>query len=102
VTTAKRSRELPDVATLGEQGFKGFEISGWYGLVAPAGTPSSIIEKINADVVKVLSSGEVPQILRSRGYDPTPSTPEQFGRFMRSEITRWAKAVKEYGISAAE
>jgi tripartite-type tricarboxylate transporter receptor subunit TctC len=102
VTTGKRSRELPDVPTLSEQGFKGFEISGWYGLAAPAGTPPAIIRRINADVVKVLSSGETPQLLRSRGYDPTPSSPEEFGRFMRAEIARWTKAVKEYGITSAE
>ena len=102
VTTGKRSRELPEVPTLGEQGFKGFEISGWYGLVAPAGTPASIIKRVNADIVKVLSSGEVPQTLRTRGYDPKPSTPEEFGAFLRTEIARWSKAVKEYGIKAAD
>ncbi len=102
VTTGKRSRELPDVPTLGEQGFKGFEISGWYGLVAPAGTPTAIVRRINADLVKVLSSGETPQLLRIRGYDPTPSSPEEFGRFMRSEIARWTKAVKEYNITSSE
>ena len=102
VTTGKRSRELPDVPTLGEQGFKGFEISGWYGLVAPAGTPAAIVRRINADVVKVLSSGETPQLLRTRGYDPTPSAPDDFGRFMRSEIARWTKAVKEYNITSSE
>jgi tripartite-type tricarboxylate transporter receptor subunit TctC len=102
VTTAKRSRELPDVPTLSEQGFKGFEISGWYGLVAPAGTPAAIVKRLNADVVKVLSSGEVPQLLRTRGYDPTPSSPEAFGRFLRAEVARWSKAVKEYAIKAAD
>ena len=102
VTTGKRSRELPDVPTLSEQGFKGFEISGWYGLVAPAGTPAAIIKRVNADVTKVLTSGEAPQVLRKAGYDPTPTSPEAFGRFMRAEIVRWSKAVKEYGIKAAD
>lgn len=102
VTTGKRSRELPDVPTLSEQGFKGFEISGWYGLVAPAGTPAAIIKRLNADVVKVLSTGESPQLLRTRGYDPTPTTPEEFGKFMRAEIARWTKAVKDYGITDSE
>jgi tripartite-type tricarboxylate transporter receptor subunit TctC len=102
VTTGKRSRELPDVPTLSEQGFKGFEISGWYGMVAPAGTPAPIIKRLNADLVKVLSSGDAPQILRKAGYDPTPTSPEEFGRFMRSEIARWTKAVKDYGITSTE
>ena len=102
VTTGKRSRELPDVPTLSELGFKGFEISGWYGTVAPVGTPASIIKRLNADLVKVLSSGETPQLLRTRGYDPTPTSPQDFGRFMRAEIARWTKAVKEYGITDSD
>lgn len=102
VTTGKRSRELPDVPTLGEQGFKGFEISGWYGLVAPAGTPASIIKRLNADIVKVLTTGDTPQLLRTRGFDPTPTTPDEFGKFLRAEIVRWTKAVKEYGITDTE
>ena len=102
VTTGKRSRELPEVPTLSEQGFKGFEISGWYGLVAPAGTPAAIVKRLNADVTKVLTSGDAPQTLRKAGYDPTPTSPEAFGRFMRAEIVRWSKAVKDYGIKAAD
>jgi len=102
VTTGKRSRELPEVPTLTEQGFKGFEISGWYGLVAPAGTPAPIVNRISADINKVLTSGDSPQLLRTRGYEPTPSTPENFGRFMRAEIARWTKAVKDYGIKETE
>lgn len=101
VTTAKRSAQLPDVPTLAEQGYKGFAISGWYGLMAPDGTPKPIITKLNAAVVGVLN-GDAGKTLRSRGYDPTPTTPEAFGKFMRSEIARWGKAVKEYGIKAED
>jgi tripartite-type tricarboxylate transporter receptor subunit TctC len=102
VTTGKRSRELPEVPTLSEQGFKGFEISGWYGLVAPAGTPVAIVRRVNSDIAKVLSGGEAPQALRKAGYDPTPTSPEEFERFLRAEIVRWTKAVKEYGITSAD
>lgn len=102
VTTAKRSREFPDVPTLTEQGFKGFTISGWYGLVSPAGTPAAIIKRLNADIVKVLSTGDAPQQLRTRGYDPVPTSPEEFGKFMRAEIVRWTKAVKDYGITSSD
>lgn len=102
VTTAKRSREFPDVPTLTEQGFKGFTISGWYGLVAPAGTPAAVIRRLNADIVKVLSSGDAPQQLRTRGYEPVPTSPEEFGKFMRAEIVRWTKAVKDYGITSSD
>jgi tripartite-type tricarboxylate transporter receptor subunit TctC len=102
VTTAKRSREFPEVPTLSEQGFKGFAISGWYGLVAPAGTPADVVKRLNADIVKVLSTGDTPQLLSKRGYDPVPTSPEEFGKFMRSEIVRWTKAVKDYGITSSD
>lgn len=101
VTTAKRSAQLPDVPTLAEQGYKGFAISGWYGLMAPAGTPKPIITKLNTAVIGVLN-GDAGKVLRERGYDPTPTTPEAFGKFMHSEIVRWGKAVKEYGIKAED
>jgi tripartite-type tricarboxylate transporter receptor subunit TctC len=102
VTTLKRSRELPDVPTLDESGYKGFEISGWYGIMAPAKTPRPIINRLNTDIVAVLSSGETPKILAARGYDPTPTTPEAFAQYLRSEVVRWSKAVKDYGIKAIE
>jgi len=102
VTTLSRSRELPEVPTLSELGYKGFEISGWYGLMAPARTPPAAIARINSDLVAILSGGEVPQFLMSRGYDPAPTTPEEFGRYLRSEVARWSRAVKEYGIKSTE
>lgn len=101
VTTAKRSAQLQDVPTLAEQGYKGFAISGWYGLMAPAGTPKPVITKLNTAVIGVLN-GDAGKTLRDRGYDPTPTTPEAFGKFMHSEITRWSKAVKDYGIKAED
>jgi len=102
VTTLKRSRELPDVPTLDESGYKGFEISGWYGIMAPAKTPRPIVNRLNADIVAVLSSGETPKLLATRGYDPTPTTPEAFTNYLRSEVARWSKAVKDYGIKSID
>ena len=102
VTTLKRSRELPDVPTLDESGYKGFEISGWYGIMAPAKTPPPIVNRLNADIVAVLSSGETPKLLATRGYDPTPTTPEAFTKYLRSEVARWSKAVKDYGIKSMD
>ncbi len=101
VTTAKRASQLPDIPTLAEQGYTGFAISGWYGLMAPAGTPKPVITKLNTAVVGVLN-GDAGKMLRDRGYEPTPTTPEAFGKFMRAEIVRWGKAVKEYGIKAED
>jgi tripartite-type tricarboxylate transporter receptor subunit TctC len=102
VTTLKRSRELPDVPTMDESGYKGFEISGWYGIMAPARTPPAVIQRLNRDIVAVLSTGEVPKLLMTRGYDPTPTTPDAFGQYLRSEVARWSKAVKDYGIKSVE
>jgi tripartite-type tricarboxylate transporter receptor subunit TctC len=102
VTTLKRSRELPDIPTMNESGVKGFEVSGWYGIMAPAKTPRPIIDRLNREIVAVLTTGDAPKILMSRGYDPAPTTPEAFGKYLRSEIARWSKAVKEYGIKSID
>jgi tripartite-type tricarboxylate transporter receptor subunit TctC len=102
VSTIKRSRELPDLPTLDESGFKGFEISGWYGLAAPARTPQPVIARLNTELVKILSGGEAAQQLSARGYDPAPTTPEAFGRYLQSEVVRWTKAVKQFGIKTLE
>jgi tripartite-type tricarboxylate transporter receptor subunit TctC len=102
VTTLKRSRELPDVPTLDELGFKDFEIRGWYGLLAPAGTPRPIVTRVNAELNKVLSSGPASQALRQRGLDPAPVSPEQFRTFLSSELVRWSKAVRQYNVKATE
>jgi tripartite-type tricarboxylate transporter receptor subunit TctC len=102
VTTLKRSRELPDLPTLDESGFKGFEISGWYGLSAPARTPRAVILRLNSALVKILTSGEAAQLLSKRGYDPAPTTPEEFGSYLQAEVVRWSKAVKQFGINTLE
>ena len=102
VTTLKRSRELPDVPTLDELGFKGFEIRGWYGLLAPDGTPRPIVTRLNTEVNKVLSSGPASQALRQRGLDPAPISPDEFRKFLLSEVVRWSKAVKQYNVKAVE
>jgi tripartite-type tricarboxylate transporter receptor subunit TctC len=102
VTTLKRSRELPDVPTLDESGYKGFEISGWYGIMAPAKTPPSIVNRLNKEIVAVLTTGDAPKLLMARGYDPTPTSVEAFAAYLRSEVARWAKAVKQYGIKSIE
>ena len=98
VTTIKRSRELPDLPTIDESGFKGFEVSGWYGIMAPAKTPDAIIARLNKEIVGVLTTGDTPKMLMNRGYDPAPMTPEAFRKYLQSEIARWSKAIKQYGI----
>jgi tripartite-type tricarboxylate transporter receptor subunit TctC len=99
VTTGKRATQLPDVPTLTEQGYKGFTIAGWYGLMGPVAMPRQAIDTLNKAVTTVLK-GETGNMLRARGYEPVPTTPAEFDKFMRSEIERWSKAVKAYGIKA--
>ncbi len=99
VTTTQRAAQLPEVPTLSEQGYKGFAISGWYGLMGPVAMPKPAIATLNKAVSAVLK-GETGNLLRARGYDPMPTTPAAFDQFMRAEIERWSKAVKAYGITA--
>lgn len=97
VTTAKRAAQLPEVPTLAEQGYKGFAISGWYGLMGPVAMPKEAVNTLNKAVVTVLK-GETGNLLRARGYEPVPTSPAEFDKFMRGEIARWSKAVKQYNI----
>ena len=76
------------------------EATNWYGLVAPAKTPKDIIERVNRDFVKALNAADVRDQLLSHGKEPTPTTPDEFGRFMKHELETWGKVVKEAGIQA--
>jgi len=98
VTTLKRSPEMPDVPTLSEQGFKGFEVRGWHGLLAPAGTPPAAVARLNQGIDKVLSASPAAKTLRDRGLEPAPASPEEFGRFLKAEEARWTAAVKKYNV----
>lgn len=97
VTTAKRAAQLPELPTLSEQGYKGFAISGWYGRMGPVAMPKEAINTLNKAVVTALK-GQSGNLLRARGYEPVPTSPAEFDKFMRAEIERWGKAVKQYGI----
>jgi tripartite-type tricarboxylate transporter receptor subunit TctC len=99
-TGPKRSASFPDVPTIAESGYPGYEATNWYGLVAPAKTPKDIIERVNRDFVKALNAADVRDQLLSHGEEPTPTTPDEFGRFMKHELETWGKVVKEAGIQA--
>ncbi|MEK6592961.1 MAG: tripartite tricarboxylate transporter substrate binding protein [Pseudomonadota bacterium] len=98
VAVSERWPTLPEVPTVAEMGVPGFEVVNWYGLVAPARTPKQIISKINKEVVRALQMPDVIDVLAQNGMVPLPSTPEQFGIFLRSEIKKWAKVVKDSNI----
>jgi tripartite-type tricarboxylate transporter receptor subunit TctC len=93
VTSSKRSRLFPDLPTVAET-LPGYSASGWYGLLAPAGTPQPIIAKLNAEAVKALQSPDVAGKLSSQGAEPAGGTPAEFTAFIRSEISKWAGVVK--------
>lgn len=100
VSTAKRSSALPNVPTIAEGGLPGFDYNLWVGLWAPAGTPPDIVDKINADVAKVLAMPEVRERLASLGAEPMVMTPAEFRKFMRDEMEDAAKVVKAANIKA--
>ena len=97
VTSAKRSASLPDVPTMAESGLPGFEAVSWIGALVPAGTPQPIVDKIHTDLVAVLRMPEIKEKLAALGAEVVGNTPEQFAAWNRSEIAKWAKAIKESG-----
>ena len=96
VTTAKRSPTLPDLPAIGET-VAGYDSAVWYGFAAPAGTPPEIVAKLNTEVLRVLAAPDFRSRITLEAVSPIGSTPEEFGSFMRSEIVRWAKVVKDSG-----
>jgi tripartite-type tricarboxylate transporter receptor subunit TctC len=99
VTTAKRSQAMPELPTIAESGVKGYEASTWYGLLAPARTPKPVIDRLHAETVKILA-GPVRQRLEAQGFEPDGGTPAAFAAYIKSEITKWAKVIKQAGIPA--
>lgn len=99
VTTAKRSQAMPDLPTVAEAGVKGYDAATWYGLLAPAGTPKPIVDRLHADVVKILA-GPARQRLEAQGFEPDGGTPAAFAAYIKSEIAKWAKVIKDAGIPA--
>jgi tripartite-type tricarboxylate transporter receptor subunit TctC len=100
VTTARRIGSLPDVPTFAEAGLPGYESVGWFGIVAPAGTPPEIIAKLNKAIVAALNDPEIAERARTVGVEPASSTPEEFARFIGSETEKWAKVVATSGAKA--
>ena len=98
VTDLKRSPLLPDLPTLDESGLKGYQIVGWNGLFVPAGTPSAIINKLHTEVVKALALPDVKERLATMGADGVGDTPQHFTAFIKAEIPKWAKVVKDAGL----
>ena len=98
VTTASRSKLVPELPTIAETGVKDFEANNWYGLMVPAKTPRNVVNRFNKDMVAVLNMPDVRKTLFNQGLDAAPSTPEEFAAYIRAEKIKWEKVTKAAGI----
>lgn len=98
VTGEKRSPAAPELPTVSESGLPGYESRNWYGFLATAGTPRTVIDKLNADILKALSHKEVRERMTRQGMEPGGSTPDEFAKFIRSETAKYARVIKAAGI----
>lgn len=98
VSTQKRSASAPDVPTVAESGYPGFEYSNWNALFAPARTPAALVNRMNAIVVKILNEPDVSRKLSAQGADPAPGTPEDLARYMKADDARWKKVIRSAGL----
>ena len=97
VTGLRRSSAIPEVLTVAEAGVPGYEVSTWYGVLAPGGTPQGIVEQINSAIVRIVQLPDVRERLLAQAFEPQADTPGEFAAIIRSEIAKWAKVVKESG-----
>lgn len=97
-TSRVRVPGAPDVPTLAESGYAGFEVLSWYGILAPAGTPQDVVRKLNAEINKALKLPDIRERLQALGTEPTGGTPEQFAETIKADTVRWAKVVGDASI----
>ena len=100
VTSAKRSAILPQVPTVAESGLPGFEVNSWYGVFGPAALPANLRARINGDIVAILGDNDLKQRLAKLGAEPGPMSADAFSSFVKNDVAKWAKVVKESGASA--
>ncbi len=98
VTSARRSSLLPDVPTVAEAGVPGYAVEGWYGLFAPAGVPTAILDRLNTETVKILKDPKVRELMLAQGAEPVGNSRAEFTQFVKQEHDRWAKVIQEAGI----
>ena len=96
----QRSAALPEVPTVAEAGLPNFEVTTWYGILAPAGTPRAIVTRLNADLVKIMHSPDLKERLAAMATDPATSTPEEFAEYIKREIVKWGEVVRQAGLKA--
>jgi tripartite-type tricarboxylate transporter receptor subunit TctC len=99
-TSATRSTVAPDLPTVAEAGVPGYELTVWFGLVAPAGTPREVVMKLNAEVLRILAMPDVRERFLAQGVEPLGSTPEEFRDHIRAQMAKWGKVVRDAGVQA--
>ncbi|HJY76395.1 MAG TPA: tripartite tricarboxylate transporter substrate-binding protein, partial [Burkholderiales bacterium] len=100
VSTRKRTPQAPEVPTVDESGVPGYDVSVWFGVLTVAGTPREIVNRLNTEMVKSLTSAETKDRFGKLGVEVVAGTPEQFASFLKSEVDRWAKVVHDANIKA--
>ncbi|MFZ2736671.1 MAG: tripartite tricarboxylate transporter substrate binding protein [Burkholderiaceae bacterium] len=100
ITSAKRSASSPEVPTMAEAGVSGFEITAWFGFMAPAATPPALIRKISTDVARIVATPEIQERILSQASEPVGSTPEAYAAFIQTEISKWRDVIKQANITA--
>jgi tripartite-type tricarboxylate transporter receptor subunit TctC len=102
VSSRQRSAAVPDIPTMAESGYPGFDAVPWFGLLAPAGTPPAVIDKVHRETVRVLALPEVQTSLRTLGLDLIGNAPGEFAEVIKAEIPQWATVIRSAGIRASE
>jgi tripartite-type tricarboxylate transporter receptor subunit TctC len=100
VVAPQRSSVLPDVPTVAEAGLKDFEVTTWYGILAPAGTPQPVVKRLNTELVKIMHAPEMKEKLTATGTEPLTSTPEEFAAYIKREIAKWGDVIRKAGVKA--
>lgn len=98
VATLKRSAQMPDLPTISEQGVKGFDVSSWSGLMAPAGTPKPVIDKLYREVARIVATDDMKKFMLKTGAEPALMGPQEFGNYIKSEIAIWGKVIKAANV----
>jgi tripartite-type tricarboxylate transporter receptor subunit TctC len=98
VASAKRSPSLPNVPTVAEAGFPDFDVSSWWGLVAPSGTPREVITRLHGEIHRVIGLQETRAKIAEQGADIVTNTPDQFAAYIKAETAKWAKLIREVGV----
>jgi tripartite-type tricarboxylate transporter receptor subunit TctC len=100
ITSAKRSAVVPELPTLAESGFSGFECVGWFGWIAPVRVPAEIVARLNREMVRIIKLPEMQERLLGLGADPVASSPQAFAGFIKSEHDKWTQVIRQAGIRA--